>query len=475
MSMLPENPLAFRQWLTDRLRPEVPLDHKPEADANTPVVIDQDNPYYVPVHEPLSEGDGALSAVDKIRINISNARHGSLNFLSGFAGTGKTSELNRLKALLSGAGYYVAFAKAKSHFSLTSPVVPDIFLIRLAAAYWATLAADHDIEIEEETFWDKAGAWLEQIKVKLTKFEFKLMGFKLKYEIVHNADFIEQLRQALESQREQLVEFVRQAFAEATAAMNAKYGSAYRPVFILDEFEKLQDTYNTNGSVAESIASIMRINAADLNIPDHHLILTMPPWLPWVVKGVPNVRNLFAVPLWENTPERNSHSPGMKLMRKVVEKRFTVEGLDRFFGPPNKNGLRHLLDRVIHASGGHLRDLISLLAELLLYAQTSDSNPEGPLVTRTMVDLAIRDRRQAYMPISVQEARWLREVAQTRKCEPDANDATTVRLLTGLLDSHSALILPNGDPWFDVHPILRDVVNDIVRRHPLTPPPAPAA
>ena len=46
--------------------------------------------------------------------------------------------------------------------------------------------------------------------------------------------------------------------------------------------------------------------------------------------------------------------------------------------------------------------------------------------------------------------------------------------MTFFLDTHCALILKNGDEWYDVHPLIRDEVAELVKRGEAVAPAAPS-
>jgi len=143
--------------------------------------------------------------------------------------------------------------------------------------------------------------------------------------------------------------------------------------------------------------------------------------------------------------------------KNVVERRFTPAGMERFFGKPTKMGTYSLADKLIEASGGHFRDLILLLNEAVLRVNE-------PPVTVEDVDAVISNLRTSYRPKDLVDARLLHPIAQTRACIPDGLDANTLQRITNFLDTHCALILRNGEEWYDIHPLIRDDVEEILKR-----------
>ncbi|MCA9205779.1 MAG: hypothetical protein KDA59_22150, partial [Planctomycetales bacterium] len=122
-----------------------------------------------------------------------------------------------------------------------------------------------------------------------------------------------------------------------------------------------------------------------------------------------------------------------------------------------KNGSHRLADKLISASGGHFRDLLVLLRETVLRSK------DVP-VKESAVDAAIVALRTSYLPIPLADAQWLHEIGLKRDSLLQDRSPESIQRMTLFLDTHCALILRNGEEWYDVHPLLRDEVAEIVRR-----------
>ena len=60
------------------------------------------------------------------------------------------------------------------------------------------------------------------------------------------------------------------------------------------------------------------------------------------------------------------------------------------------------------------------------------------------------------------DAEWLYEIGQKRDCLLQDRSPESVRRMTFFLDTHCALVLRNGEEWYDIHPIIREEVEEIV-------------
>jgi hypothetical protein len=89
-----------------------------------------------------------------------------------------------------------------------------------------------------------------------------------------------------------------------------------------------------------------------------------------------------------------------------VKKRFREEGPERFFGP---NPLPRIA-KLIALSGGHFRDLLLLLRETVL---RTDDLP----VPEEAVERAIVRVRSNFLPISIEDAKWLADIEREREID----------------------------------------------------------
>lgn len=444
MSNLPSSDLAFFKWLSSRLDPIQELD--------------SDHELYVPLHEGSENDPVALVAND-----IRYAEDQTLNFISGFNGCGKSTELRRLSKDLSAKGFYVVIADASEYFLPTQPVDIGILLISLAGAYSDEIEKDTDIRAHHRSYWKRLVEWLKTTEIKLEgmdlngKIPFLQLEAKFKANFKENPSFIERLQAAMAARPGELKHQVHEYFSHASELVKTKYSADLSPVFIFDQFEQLHDSPQTQGRVAEAIISLACNHLNDLRIPGHHIIITMPPWLKLLPVGAQHMYMIYALKLWENDDKRSTCREGLHQMRQVVEKRFTPGGLDRFFGPANKRGVRPLVDSLIRASGGHLRDLITLLRGALIRA--------GDLpVSRKIIESTIASHRDSFLPISLAHSKLLFQFANERQCSFPDTKHQTIYDVTTLLNSHYAFLMRNHSEWCDIHPLLLDMVVRSVTR-----------
>ncbi len=451
MSTLPLPDFDFRQFLYRRLKVDDAL--QPENE----------------LYEPLYDGDPA-DPVKLIYDDIKLAEVESLSYISGFRGAGKTTELFRLKKQLEASGHFVAYANALDYLLPTEPVEITDFLLVLAGSFSEAIEASLKVKLADEGFWTRISHWLRKTEIKIDGFDFKAnipgtdIGTTIKTSLKEVPSFRNKLREKLGLRLGELLDEVHKFFDFGIKAIRKARGSDCKVVFLFDQLEQLRDPVGTDGRVTDSVTSLLANHRKDLKIPFVHMVYTLPPWLKFKLPQMSEIRMLYNVKLWKNDEKRTRIAAGWKTMQRVVERRFTPEGMVRYFGKPTKSGSYSLADKLIASSGGHFRDLISLLKETVVRSHSLPTTPQ-------IVEAAINNLRTSYRPSNIVDAKLLHQIGRQRDCMLEDLTPVSLQRVTFLLDTHCALMLRNGKVWYDVHPLIRDDVEEILRRDAAMKPP----
>lgn len=451
MTMLPLPDFDFRQFLYHRLNID---------DALQPGNV---------LYEPLYNGDPA-DPVQLIYDDITLAKVESVSYISGFRGAGKTTELFRLKKQLETSGYFVAYANALDYLLPTEPVEISDFLIVLAGSFSEAIEASLKVKLANEGFWTRISHWLGKTGVTIEGFDLKAnipgtdIGATIKTSLKEVPSFRNKLREKLGVRLGELLDEVHKFFDFGLKTIRKAQGSDCKVVFLFDQLEQLRDPVGTDGRVTDSVTSLFANHRKDLKIPFVHMVYTLPPWLKFKLPQMSEIRMLYNIKLWKNDEKRTRIAAGWQTMQRVVERRFTPEGMDRYFGKPTKSGSYSLADKLIAASGGHFRDLISLLKETVVRSHSLPTTPQ-------IVEASINNLRTAYRPSNIVDAKLLHQIGLQRDCMLEDLTPVSLQRVTFLLDTHCALMLRNGKVWYDVHPLIRDDLEEILRRDAAMKPP----
>jgi hypothetical protein len=215
-------------------------------------------------------------------------------------------------------------------------------------------------------------------------------------------------------------------------------------VVIVDGLEKLRGVTGNDLAVQQAAEELFVGHSAELRFSTHHTIYTVPIYLRFTAPGaLPFDSRVLQVPVPHVRPRSGAGPESVAAtcaeLRDAVVRRIPV---DRILTDPAQ------LDRLILASGGHLRDLFTLLRQLLnLITRLSRELP----VSDGDVDEAIKLVAHDFIPGNAENRDFLLRVA--------AGDGTVVpsgaevALMARLLTSHLLLFHRNGQDWYEVHPL----------------------
>ncbi len=220
-------------------------------------------------------------------------------------------------------------------------------------------------------------------------------------------------------------------------------------VLIVDSVEHIRGTSVNADDVQRSIEQVFVGHADKLHLPNLHVIYTIHPYLK--VRAA-NLGSLYApggvqvLPTVKVKAEKDGGvcQSGIDALERVLRERGHWE---RVLG----KGRRDLLDMLIRTSGGHLRDLLRLMAEVIRRA--------GALpVKEATVEAAISQIRNEFLPLADSDAVWLARIGETHKAS--LGEMKNLPDLARFLDTQLVLCYWNGHEWYDVHPIIANDVRE---------------
>lgn len=396
--------------------------------------------------------DAGRGAVDNLLVTIDLSSDTTTQLLAGPAGAGKTTELNRLRGHLGAHGYEAVVVDITRYLSEVSEVQITEFLVALAVGAHDRLVAPGDAR--RPGFVARLGELLRRLNLNLdiagvrtklsaTGIEVGVPGsgvsLDLARELKESQPFVDQLRARLSNYLPQLHDEVA-AFLRALLPENDCAGS----VVMIDGLEKLSGTGGDDAAVQQSVEILFAGHAEHLRFASHHLIYTVPSILPFVRPGpLPyDGRSFVPVPHVRSRGGDEAEVAGtIAQLRELVGRRVPVE---RVFGETA------LLDTVIQASGGHLRDVLYIVRELVkIVAKLSLPLP----VSASHVTDAVNEVAREYAETTVEQAEFIRVVATgDGECQPTDQQ---VPLMGQLLRSQMLLSHTNGSQWYEVHPLAR--------------------
>ncbi len=381
--------------------------------------------------------------VERLAVRIELSQRPTYGLFTGLPGSGKSTELRRLKTYLErpdGAHKLVVLVDAEEVLDLTNPLdVPDL----LAAVIYKTelalaLAEGNEGEKALQTgpmarLWD----WIRAKDVELSKAEFSLQIFKLVFEIKDRPNLRARVRKVVGAH---LPEFLRQVSEEIRAmderARKLGYGGL---VIIVDSLEKLRGISSNWTEVLESAERMFANRGPHLTLPVH-VIYTIPTAL--VARRIDEVEFMPMVKL--RTQSGDVWQPGIESARQLTRARIPDEILAEILGPDYERRCRGL----ISWSGGFPREIIRMLRALIAVGRYPVSDKDFSRIGNEIYD-------QFNLIITSNAYPWLARVSLSKNLSITDEDHRP--MVDQLLSNNAVLRYLNDEGWFDLHPAIERI------------------
>ncbi|MBL8615029.1 MAG: hypothetical protein JNM72_05395 [Deltaproteobacteria bacterium] len=406
----------------------------------------------------------AADPVDELLTTISWAKGESYQLFSGFRGTGKTTELKRLKRELTadGAHFVVLHIDTQSYLNLSTPIDVSDFLFAAAGAIDDELATGDRLaeRVSSESVWTRIAHFLVKTQVDLSELglspNVKDMGISIKANLKADPTFKQRLQTQMAGHLGALTKEVHEFIRECVRRVRSGWGPDWQLVVLFDSLEQLAGTFANATEVEASAVNLFQIHAEKLHLPGVHVVYTVPPWLKVRAPAIGARFHGFQQIPCVKVKDRHGQpfQPGLDALAELVARR--MPAWDRLFAD------RAALDRLSLASGGYLRDLFRLIQSTLRHAR-SDMLPVQDDVIKRVID----ELRNSYLPITVEDARWLVNIADTHAI--DLSDTARLGKLARLYDNLLVMTYRNGKEWVNAHPLVIDEARAMVARNPLPP------
>ncbi len=430
---------------------------------------------YREFYQPVYSTAGGDDPVELMYTHIDWNDVMSMQMFSGFSGSGKTTELLRLKKRLEDDGFIVLYSDALDYLNPAERIDITDLLIVMAGAYSDALENELKIDIAGENYWDRFKNYLLKTNVDIPEATVKTemdsplrevvgglkAGLDLKLTLKTTPSFREKLQQAMANRIGELKNQVDKFVEDGVKAIRKARGDdRARVVFIFDSLEQIRGSLFNEQEVIRSVERLFTNHLRLLRLPNVHAVYTVPPWLKFALPKTVEVEVVLlpSVRQWDNDGGRSRYDAGWDALRSLARKRFGEGGCKRVFGEPDADGHFPLADKIVGLCGGHFRDLLLLFREMLTRAKSLP-------VTEEVVDAAIVAVRRQFLPIAVENARWLHQIARLRQTALMTDHHEDVNRLTRFLDTHFVLYFTNGEEWYDIHPLIREEVEAIIAQH----------
>lgn len=390
-------------------------------------------------------GEDAVAALtDAIELSDRS----SCQLFSGFIGTGKSTELRRLKTDLEAYGYVVLLADAQNYHDLNHPLAIEDLLVILAGSFGEAAAQHLGPDLPETSYWHKLQEFLRK-DVELKDIQIPAGAADLKLGVSHAQPFWLKVRETLALSLGKLQDHSHRYVRGCVARIERVHRPVRGVVFVLDTLEKLRGPETEFRQMMESVVRVLSDYPGFLRLPDCHVIYTVPPYAQMISPGLGEHYDrvsqvLPAVKVLEPGSQDRPFAAGVEAMISLIGRRIPIAEV---FGER-----RDLLEVLVLSSGGHVRTLISFLKELLFRARRNGLPPTEAEVQRVVQPF----RERARMAIWRESALLLHRVLTAGTVEGIREEEYAI--LARLMDNSIVLSYRNGEGRYEVHPLVRDHV-----------------
>lgn len=405
-----------------------------------------DDPLYVRLDADTPVRGGGKSCIDELEHTIlfSDPARPTCQLFTGFLGTGKTTELRRLRARLEANKEVPTTAILVNFEDFINPLTPisitDVLrVLAYALDREATIAEGKDPETNPG-YVKRLFDFLAQTEIALKQIGFGQYGASLMLELKNNPAFRERAEAALALRFQAFAREATDTMALAVARLRAA-SAAQQIVVLADGLEKIRPMREEDRAQVDASVEMLYVqNAAWLRIPCH-AIYTFPLWLRFRASplGALYDREPQILPMVK-TVERDGSvfRPGIDKLSEMVARRVDVH---RIFGTSEK------LFPLLQASGGYPRDLLRLVRELLYGAS------DFPVRLEDVAQVIDRTAETYAQNVRAPDLDLLAEIAGTHAL-PEGDDAQLAHF-GRLLERFLVLAYRNGREWYDLHPLVR--------------------
>ncbi len=328
--------------------------------------------------EPLDPDDDRFADFDRANARgvswvrrlgnrlIKAADRPTWSLVSGLPGSGKSTELRRLKEHLQKSGFLVALVDAEEIFDLTQEIdLTDILLVLVDAAEREVVRLEGSARGQEKEpgYLRRLWSWLSSVEVDLKDLSVSGGPLELAFEMKTNPSLRQRIRAGLSRHFNRFVAEAQKELGNLDRRAKARKSGGL--CLILDSLEKLRGLSSNWREVLESAERVFRSGAPHLRLPVHS-IFTVPPAL--VFRLNVDVEFMPAIKLKDRKGHR--FEPGFAALREVVTRRLAtaeqgealaVRRLEELLGPH----FEARLDSLIETSGGYTRQVVKALTWLL--------------------------------------------------------------------------------------------------------------
>jgi hypothetical protein len=386
---------------------------------------------------------GKRDALSRLQSEIRHREGDGVYLFTGQVGSGKSTELLRLKAQLQGPKCKVFYCDLEDWLNLNTPMDLSSFLLALVAAWVDAVGTLHGKRSPVERlrdFFTRTELTLGSLTLGVD-----MAGAKAQIQMALKTD--ESFRSQLEhSIQNKVGSFVRQAhgfIAELVADVCAQNEKC---VLIADSLEKIRGYDDQTNAVYASVQRLFLSEGNALRLPGVHVVYSVSPFLlannPQLpsILGQGVVVNMPSVHVFENRSNQLDRH-GVAQMTEMLKLRYA--DWEKWISPD-------LLEHLVRDCGGDLRDFLRAVKVVLLEREAEPESSPDDLLN------VVRSQISPSKLVPTEHLAWMARLERSHEAEICAQ-VDNIQFQRYLATKHILAYL-NGDTWYAIHPLLRDWV-----------------
>ncbi|MDM8557694.1 hypothetical protein [Candidatus Parabeggiatoa sp. HSG14] len=408
--------------------------------------LEPDDPFY----EAYLENSPNDPIKELVR-DISYADDDSVNLLSGQRGSGKSTELRRLRRLLEKKGYVVFLCDMQDYINLYFPVEITDFLISIMLALNEAIRDKYGKDFAKRGYAERLKDFFTKTKIRFEGIDFTGDNddAPLKFALKQDPTIKQRLQTALRGHITKTVQQARLFSQDMVNFVRQQTDENKKIVLLIDSVEQIRGVGKNAKPVHDSVNNLFNYHSDKLYLENLHTVYTVPPYLPVLAPNLGRsldstvIRSIANIHVFH----RDGKTPdpmGLSIMENIVHRRFA--NWQHIFS-------RKQLQNAILATGGDLRDFFRLLRLLIVKVPLEGDKPLLPIKDKTVED-AKNDLRRSMLPIPEEDMDWLRRIFETKQVKLQFIEELSQ--VARLFDNF--YIQSHGNNWFDVHPLLKKVI-----------------
>jgi len=386
--------------------------------------------------------DAGEDVIARLFDDIEITEGSGLYYFTGQRGTGKSTELKRLRqSLAANAGYQPILFDSLEFISESQPInLEEIWLLLVVGlAQW--IEQEYKKDFLDSDLSQRFMNWLKS-EVKIEEVSYHGVKVKIKEQQEQVAEKVKAWRA-----KGEWITQITKTGAEMVQFVKDRARKT-KVVVIVDSLERLRGaSLPDQDEMFHRVVGIFGGDIHKLRLPGAHVVYSVPPYLPLLtsVRDLVRCYALASVRVFEkpNGTQRQPRDSALARMESLINKRY--QAWNTILSPAAVRELAMM-------SGGDLRHfmyrLVNDAVSQAMYAQDRLPLQAGDPIINTVID---NHRVQTEQLTRTDEWPMLKNITQTHRANVASKE---LAVLARLFEVRAVLNYKNGEEWFDVHPLL---------------------